>query len=58
MALTESVIVGACMVLRDNDIITGTHNFRGHPIGKGAKSNLFTLLKNGPHFKEGKCQKK
>lgn len=32
----EAAIVGACMALRDNDYITGTHRSHGHPIGKGA----------------------
>src|SRR5688572_3552897 len=33
----EGAIVGACMALRDDDYITGTHRSHGHPIGKGAK---------------------
>lgn len=33
----EAAIVGACMALRDDDCITGTHRSHGHPIGKGAK---------------------
>ena len=33
----EGAIVGACMALRDDDFITGTHRSHGHPIGKGAK---------------------
>jgi pyruvate dehydrogenase E1 component alpha subunit len=32
----EASIVGACMALRDDDYITGTHRSHGHPIGKGA----------------------
>lgn len=32
----EAAIVGACMALRDEDYITGTHRSHGHPIGKGA----------------------
>ena len=32
----EGAIVGACMALRDEDYITGTHRSHGHPIGKGA----------------------
>src|SRR5882762_1571873 len=32
----EGAIVGACMALRDDDYITGTHRSHGHPIGKGA----------------------
>ena len=33
----EGAIVGACMALRDDDYITGTHRSHGHPIGKGAQ---------------------
>src|SRR5258705_13553047 len=32
----EAAIVGACVALRDDDYITGTHRSHGHPIGKGA----------------------
>jgi acetoin:2,6-dichlorophenolindophenol oxidoreductase subunit alpha len=32
----EAAITGACMALRDDDYITGTHRSHGHPIGKGA----------------------
>jgi TPP-dependent pyruvate/acetoin dehydrogenase alpha subunit len=32
----EACIVGACMALRDDDAMTGTHRSHGHPIGKGA----------------------
>lgn len=32
----EAAIAGACMALRDDDFITGTHRSHGHPIGKGA----------------------
>jgi TPP-dependent pyruvate/acetoin dehydrogenase alpha subunit len=32
----EAAIVGACMALREDDYITGTHRSHGHPIGKGA----------------------
>src|SRR5215472_1532644 len=32
----EGTIVGACLALRDNDAMTGTHRSHGHPIGKGA----------------------
>ena len=35
----EAAIVGACMALRDDDYITGTHRSHGHPIGKGASLN-------------------
>lgn len=33
----EAAIVGACMALRDDDYITGTHRSHGHPVGKGGK---------------------
>ncbi|AKM07727.1 thiamine pyrophosphate-dependent dehydrogenase E1 component subunit alpha [Pelagerythrobacter marensis] len=33
----EGAIVGACMALRDDDYVTGTHRSHGHPIGKGAE---------------------
>lgn len=33
----EAAIVGACMALRADDYITGTHRSHGHPIGKGAE---------------------
>lgn len=33
----EAAIVGACMALRDDDAMTGTHRSHGHPIGKGAE---------------------
>ena len=32
----EAAIVGACLALRDDDTICGTHRSHGHPIGKGA----------------------
>lgn len=35
----EAAIVGACMALRDDDAMTGTHRSHGHPIGKGASLN-------------------
>jgi TPP-dependent pyruvate/acetoin dehydrogenase alpha subunit len=38
----EAAIVGACMALRDDDYIVGTHRSHGHPIGKGA--NLDALM--------------
>ncbi|EJU12834.1 pyruvate dehydrogenase (acetyl-transferring) [Sphingomonas sp. LH128] len=33
----EAAIVGACLALRDDDYLTGTHRSHGHPIGKGAR---------------------
>jgi acetoin:2,6-dichlorophenolindophenol oxidoreductase subunit alpha len=38
----EAAIVGACLALRDDDTICGTHRSHGHPIGKGA--DLKTLM--------------
>jgi acetoin:2,6-dichlorophenolindophenol oxidoreductase subunit alpha len=38
----EAAIVGACMALREEDLMTGTHRSHGHPIGKGA--DLKTLM--------------
>jgi TPP-dependent pyruvate/acetoin dehydrogenase alpha subunit len=35
----EAAIVGACIALRDDDAMTGTHRSHGHPIGKGANLN-------------------
>ncbi|MER8716650.1 thiamine pyrophosphate-dependent dehydrogenase E1 component subunit alpha [Mesorhizobium sp. M1295] len=32
----EAAIVGACVALREDDAMTGTHRSHGHPIGKGA----------------------
>ena len=33
----EGEIVGACMVLREDDYMTGNHRSHGHPIGKGVR---------------------
>ena len=33
----EAAIVGACLALRDDDYMVGTHRSHGHPLGKGAK---------------------
>ena len=32
----EAAIVGACLALREDDLMAGTHRSHGHPIGKGA----------------------
>ncbi|MER8716665.1 thiamine pyrophosphate-dependent dehydrogenase E1 component subunit alpha [Mesorhizobium sp. M1295] len=32
----EAAVVGACLALRGDDAMTGTHRSHGHPIGKGA----------------------
>jgi pyruvate dehydrogenase E1 component alpha subunit len=33
----EAAIVGACLALRNDDYMSGTHRSHGHPIGKGAE---------------------
>lgn len=33
----EASVVGACMALRTDDYMVGTHRSHGHPIGKGAR---------------------
>lgn len=33
----EAAIVGPCMALRNDDMMTGTHRSHGHPIAKGAQ---------------------
>jgi len=41
----EATIVGACMALRTDDYMVGTHRSHGHPIGKGAAlKRLFAEL--------------
>ncbi len=41
----EASIVGACMALRSDDYMVGTHRSHGHPIGKGARiDRLFAEL--------------
>jgi pyruvate dehydrogenase E1 component alpha subunit len=32
----EATVVGACLAVRPDDYMTGTHRSHGHPIGKGA----------------------
>ncbi|RWI46062.1 MAG: pyruvate dehydrogenase (acetyl-transferring) E1 component subunit alpha, partial [Mesorhizobium sp.] len=32
----EAAVVGACLALRIDDAMIGTHRSHGHPIGKGA----------------------
>jgi len=32
----EAAVVGACLALRDDDYMVGTHRSHGHPLGKGA----------------------
>ncbi|MEK6646419.1 MAG: thiamine pyrophosphate-dependent enzyme [Candidatus Firestonebacteria bacterium] len=36
----EAVAVGACSMIKENDIITSTHRGHGHCIAKGGKVNL------------------
>jgi len=33
----EAAIVGACMAMRNDDYMSGTHRSHGHPIGKGSQ---------------------
>jgi 2-oxoisovalerate dehydrogenase E1 component len=33
----EAAVVGACMAVRKDDLMTGFHRSHGHPIGKGAE---------------------
>ena len=41
----EATVVGACMALRTDDYMVGTHRSHGHPIGKGAAlKRLFAEL--------------
>jgi len=41
----EASIVGACLALRTDDYMVGTHRSHGHPIGKGARlDRLFAEL--------------
>src|SRR6516162_6562657 len=41
----EASIVGACMALRAEDYMVGTHRSHGHPIGQGARiDRLFAEL--------------
>lgn len=41
----EASVVGACVALRQDDYMTGTHRSHGHPIGKGARiDRLFAEL--------------
>lgn len=50
----EAAIVGACMALRIDDYISGTHRSHGHPIGKG--SELKPLLAEILGKATGICQ--
>jgi pyruvate dehydrogenase E1 component alpha subunit len=50
----EGAIVGACMALRDDDVVVGTHRSHGHPIGKGAE--LPALMAEVMGRKTGICK--
>src|SRR5687768_14151900 len=52
----EAAIVGACLVLRDDDTIVGTHRSHGHPIGKGAdlKSLMAELMGKSTGISKGR----
>ena len=52
----EGAIVGACMVLRDDDYMVGTHRSHGHPIAKGApiKPLMAELLGRRTGINKGK----
>lgn len=50
----EGAIVGACMALRNDDSMTGTHRSHGHPIGKGA--DLKALMAELMGKKTGICK--
>lgn len=52
----EAEIVGACMVLRDDDYMTGNHRSHGHPIGKGVE--LAPLMAELFGKKTGVCRGK
>jgi pyruvate dehydrogenase E1 component alpha subunit len=52
----EAAIVGACLALRDDDTICGTHRSHGHPIGKGAdlKSLMAELMGKATGISKGR----
>jgi pyruvate dehydrogenase E1 component alpha subunit len=52
----EGTAVGACMALRSDDYMVGTHRSHGHPIAKGAK--LGPLMAELFGKKTGVCQGK
>jgi pyruvate dehydrogenase E1 component alpha subunit len=52
----EGEIVGACMALRQDDYMTGTHRSHGHPIGKGV--GLAPLMAELFGKKTGVCRGK
>src|SRR5215212_1546677 len=52
----EADIVGACMALRKDDYMVGTHRSHGHPIGKGAdlKGLMAELMGKATGVNKGK----
>jgi pyruvate dehydrogenase E1 component alpha subunit len=52
----EATVVGACMALRDDDYMTGTHRSHGHPIAKG--SGLNALMAELMGKRTGVCKGK
>lgn len=52
----EGAVVGACMALRTDDYIVGTHRSHGHPLGKGAdpKPLMAELLGRRTGINKGK----
>jgi acetoin:2,6-dichlorophenolindophenol oxidoreductase subunit alpha len=52
----EGEVVGACMALRDDDYITGSHRSHGHPIAKGVP--LAPLMAELLGRKTGVCRGK
>ncbi|WP_281407011.1 thiamine pyrophosphate-dependent enzyme [Mesorhizobium japonicum] len=51
----EAAIVGACLSLRQDDAMTGTHRSHGHPIGKGGRLDvLMAELMGGWHLQRAR----
>ncbi len=50
----EAAIAGACIALRDDDYVVGTHRSHGHPIGKG--SNVLPLMAEIFGKRTGTCK--
>lgn len=52
----EAAIVGACLAVREDDYMTGTHRSHGHPIAKGA--NIAPLMAELLGKRDGVCKGK
>lgn len=52
----EATVVGACLAVRQDDYMTGTHRSHGHPIGKG--SSLRRLMAELLGREDGVCRGK